>query len=222
MGRLARWPGVVLVMLASCKREAPPSPSPMPLASALVGLEAPGVLEARIETTEGAVRCILDEAGTPRSVGMFVGLARGRAAFRDPATNAIVTRPYYDGLPVFRGIEDLMFQSGCPVGDGTGTPGYRIELEPHPDDAARLATPGALLLASYHPPPNREDPSPPPPGQVIGSQFVVAIGGLGHLAGKVTVIGACQDLATVATIARVAAKRERPVTVTRIMIERRP
>lgn len=152
---------------------------------------------------------------------MFVGLARGLAPFRDPASHATVTRPFYDGQRVFRATEDLMMQSGCPIGDGTGTPGYRIEIEPHPDDELRLSRPGALLLASYHAPPNREDPSPPPPGKVIGSQFVIALGDLHHLAGKVTVLGACRDLPTVAAIARTVSSKQRPVTLTQVTIARR-
>lgn len=190
--------------LAACKREPPPGPTP--LASAIAGLDGPGPLEAQIVTTEGTVRCTLDEAKTPRSVGMFVGLAR---------------RHFYDGLSVFRATDGVMFQSGCPNGDGTGTPGYRIELEPHADDEARLSRAGVLLLASYHAPPNREDPAPPPPGQVIGSQFVIALGDMHHLAGHVTVLGACVDLPTVRAITHAAATKPRAVSVTRITIARR-
>jgi len=201
---------------------------PPSIEAALEGLAAEGELTAFIETSEDPahpIRCTLDPARSPRGVALFAGLARGRAAWRDPRAAAIVQgRRYYDGLLVFRAIPNLMIQSGCPAGDGTGHPGFRIEVESHPDDAVRLAKPGALLLAAYHPAPNREDPTPPPPGQVIGSQFVITLGDMKHLASKVTVIGACRerDLEHVSRIAEAVASAAHAVTITRVGIEVTP
>lgn len=95
-----------------------------------------------------------------------------------------------------------MVQTGCPKNDGTGTPGYRIAVEAHAEDRERLARPGALFLARYRPPPDRPDPAPPPPGDVIGTQLVVGLVDMSHLAGQVTVLGACQDLDVVGSISR--------------------
>jgi cyclophilin family peptidyl-prolyl cis-trans isomerase len=125
----------------------------------------------------------------------------------------------YRDLAFFRAIPDALVQSGCPIGDGTGHPGYRLAVESSADDARRLARPGALLLARYHPAPNRIDPAPPPPGHVIGSQFVIALTDMRHLAGDVTVIGACSDLERVRAIASVVAAGERRVELTRVAIE---
>jgi peptidyl-prolyl cis-trans isomerase A (cyclophilin A) len=189
-----------------------------PVASAvLAGLPAKGV-RVRLETSEGTIHCELEPAGAPNAVALFVGLATGRASWLDVRANAIVTRPMYRQLTFFRAVPNAFVQSGCPLDNGTGTPGYRITIEPTPDDARRLARPGALLLASYHAPPNRVDPSPPPPGRIIGSQFVIGLGDLSHMAGRVSVLGSCVDLDRVRAIAaKVAARRQ--VQLERVLIE---
>jgi peptidyl-prolyl cis-trans isomerase A (cyclophilin A) len=176
-----------------------------------------GPVAVEIETTAGTFHCTVEPSHAPRAAAMFVGLATGRAPFVDPATSRVVRLHYYDGLSVFRAIDGAMIQSGCPLGNGTGTPGYRIAVEARDDDRARLARPGALALARYNPPPNRPDPRPPPAGEVIGSQFIVTVNDMSHLAGQVTVLGQCTELDVVAKIARVVGRREQPVTVLRVV-----
>jgi hypothetical protein len=66
----------------------------------------------------------------------------------------------------------------------------------HPTDET------APQSARYRPAPNRVDPEPPPPGDVIGSQFLITLADMSHLAGQVSVIGACEDLTIVTRIAR--------------------
>jgi peptidyl-prolyl cis-trans isomerase A (cyclophilin A) len=172
------------------------------LTQALEGLPARAALVASLNTSEGVVHCTLATARTPRGVAMFVALARGRATWRDKRSGQLTHQPMYRDLPFFRAIANAMVQSGCPIGNGTGHPGYRIPVESSADDAARLRRPGALILARYQPAPNRADPEPPPPGHVIGSQFVITLTDMSHLAGKVSVIGECQDLPVVARIAQ--------------------
>jgi peptidyl-prolyl cis-trans isomerase A (cyclophilin A) len=188
---------------------------PVPLAD-----RAP--LAATLETTEGVVRCIIEPARAPRAAAMFVGFAQGTARWRDPATGRPAHRPLYQDLSVFRATPGVSMQTGCPVGDGTGHPGYRIPVETSDDDRARLARPGALLFARYNPAPNRVDPHPPPTGHVIGSQFVVSLTDMSHLAGEHTVLGTCSDLDVVARIAAVVASKERPVRLTAVRIDRGP
>ncbi len=148
----------------------------------------------RLDTTAGVVHCTVDPRGAPQAAASFVGLATGRTPFRDFASGKVVKRPYYDGLPFFRVVPSVLVQSGCPRGDGTGYPGYRFPVEARPDDEARLAAPGALVLARYTPPPGRTDPDPPGAGDVHGSQFAITLGDMKHLAGTATVLGSCTDL----------------------------
>jgi cyclophilin family peptidyl-prolyl cis-trans isomerase len=106
-------------------------------------------IAVRLETTEGVVHCTLSPAGAPRGVAAFIGLATGRASFRDVRTGKLAKRPYYDGLAFFRAIPSVLVQSGCPRGDGTGHPGFRVPVEARAGDEASLRSPGVLVLARY-------------------------------------------------------------------------
>lgn len=201
-----------LLALAACGKPAPGGPvGPPDPACALAGLERAAV-PFTLETTEGTVRCTLDAARAPRAAAMIVALAEGRAAFRD-RRGEVSRRPYFEDMSFFRAIAGGLLQTGCAVGDGSGHPGYRIEVESDPSDAARLKRPGALLLARYTAPPNRVDPHPPPPGQVIGTQLVIGLTDMSHLAGKVTVLGACEDLEVARRLADRVAHKERKETL---------
>jgi peptidyl-prolyl cis-trans isomerase A (cyclophilin A) len=181
---------------------------PPQIRDALRGFEN-GEIVATLETDEGAVDCRLDRHA-PRALALFIGLSTGRARWRDPASEKIVSRPLYDGRRFFRAIPGVLVQTGCPRDDGTGHPGYRIEVETDPGDAARLARPGQLVLARYTPPPGRTDPDPPPPGHVLGSQFGVTLTDMRHLAGQVGVLGTCENLDVVGRIAESVSRGGRP------------
>ena len=184
---------------------------PPALATVLAGLPAERPLRVELVTDRGIIPCQLDPERTPLASAMFVGFALGRAAWRDPKTNKITERAMYRDLPFVRGIPGLLIQAGDPVGNATGQPGYRIPVEADDADPGRLAVPGALALARYTPPPNRIDPAPPPEGHVIGSQFVVLLTNMAHLAGRVTVIGRCENLELAqATAEALAQGRSRP------------
>jgi cyclophilin family peptidyl-prolyl cis-trans isomerase len=191
----------------------PPTPE-----EALVGLPRDRAFPIAIETDLGPVHCELDPVRAPNAVALFVGLATGRASFLDPRTQAVVRRPMYRDLTFFRAVAGVMIQSGDPRDDATGTPGYRIAVERSHDDAQRLATAGALILARYQPPPNRADPSPPAPGQVLGSQFAVLLTAMPHLVGQVSVLGRCDDLERARAIAEDVASKRTPHRLLRVQI----
>jgi peptidyl-prolyl cis-trans isomerase A (cyclophilin A) len=81
------------------------------------------------ETDKGEIVCDLFDDDAPGTVESFVGLASGTKEFTDPKTGKKVKRPYYDGLTFHRVIKDFMIQGGCPLGSGSGGPGFTIKDE---------------------------------------------------------------------------------------------
>ena len=72
-------------------------------------------IQATITMEDGGIISIeLYPDLAPQSVRNFVYLARDG---------------YYDGLKFHRIIKDFMIQGGCPLGTGTGNPGYSIKGE---------------------------------------------------------------------------------------------
>jgi peptidyl-prolyl cis-trans isomerase A (cyclophilin A) len=82
-----------------------------------------------IQTTLGDIEVELFQSETPKTVANFIGLAEGTKEFEDSKTGKKVKRPYYDGLIFHRVIKSFMIQSGCPLGNGRGGPGYTFADE---------------------------------------------------------------------------------------------
>ena len=82
-----------------------------------------------MKTSMGDIELELFADAAPKTVANFIGLATGTKEWTDPRTNRKVKRPYYDGLVFHRVIKDFMIQGGCPLGTGTGSPGYKFEDE---------------------------------------------------------------------------------------------
>ena len=114
--------------------------------------------QATLHTSEGPIEIELFPEEVPKTVENFTKLA---------------SDGFYDGLSFHRVIPDFMIQGGCPVGDGTGGPGYTFEDETSGHPVAR----GALAMANAGPNTN-------------GSQFfIVTADACPWLDGKHTVFG---------------------------------
>ena len=71
-------------------------------------------ITAAMETSKGTINITLYPDQTPVTVASFANLA---------------AKNFYDGLNFHRVIPNFMIQGGCPLGTGSGDPGYRFEDE---------------------------------------------------------------------------------------------
>src|SRR6187200_1267356 len=136
---------------------------------------------AHFTTNQGSFVVKLFDDVAPRTVANFVGLAEGTKAWKDPVTGQSVNRPFYDGLTFHRVIDGFMIQGGCPLGTGTGGPGYRFADEFHPE--LMFSKPYLLAMANAGPGTN-------------GSQFFITLGPTPHLNRRHTIFGEVADQAS--------------------------
>ncbi|MFN3696071.1 MAG: peptidylprolyl isomerase [Pseudobdellovibrio sp.] len=104
---------------------------------------------AHFQTNKGNFKVKLFADKAPKTVENFVSLAEGTKEYTDPKTGQKMTKPFYDGLVFHRVIKDFMIQGGCPLGTGTGGPGYRFNDEFHPE--LKHNKPGLLSMANAGP-----------------------------------------------------------------------
>ncbi|HVN96076.1 MAG TPA: peptidylprolyl isomerase [Syntrophorhabdaceae bacterium] len=91
-------------------------------------------LTATITTNKGTIRLKLFPDKAPLTVLNFVNLSK---------------RGFYNGLTFHRVISDFMIQGGCPLGTGTGGPGYKFKDEFSPE--LRHDKQGVLSMANAGP-----------------------------------------------------------------------
>ena len=87
------------------------------------------IVNVLMKTSLGDIELELNREIAPLTVDNFVGLAMATKEFTDSQTRQLAKRHFYDGLIFHRVIRDFMIQGGCPVGTGTGGPGYTFADE---------------------------------------------------------------------------------------------
>lgn len=118
--------------------------------------------QVEFETTMGKITLDLHPDNAPGHCKNIIGLAK---------------IGYYDGITFHRVIKGFVIQAGCPLGTGTGGPGYTI-------DAEFNATPhvtGTLSMARTN------DPNS------AGSQFFLCLGRTTNLDNQYTAFGQTAD-----------------------------
>jgi peptidyl-prolyl cis-trans isomerase B (cyclophilin B) len=123
---------------------------------------------AIMETSKGTINLELFDKDAPGTVKNFVDLAE---------------KGFYDGLSFHRVIDNFMVQGGCPLGTGTGGPGYQINCEINSNK--HLA--GTLSMAHAG-------------KNTGGSQFFICHSPQSHLDGVHTTFGKTEDMSVVNAI----------------------
>ena len=170
----------------------------------------PGVF-AQFVTSEGPFTVRLFDQEAPKTVENFVGLAEGTKEWTDPRTNEKVSTPYYNGVIFHRVINGFMVQTGDPLGQGIGGPGYKFKDEFHP--TLRHNKAGIVSMANSGPNTN-------------GGQFFITLGPTPHLDDRHSVFGeVVEGMEVVVKIGSTpTASQDRPVkdiAIQTITIERR-
>ncbi len=91
-------------------------------------------MKATMKTNKGDISLKLFAELAPVTVANFVNLAQ---------------RGFYNGLKFHRVIKEFMIQGGCPLGTGTGDPGYKFQDEF--DSQLKHDKPGMLSMANAGP-----------------------------------------------------------------------
>ncbi len=125
---------------------------------------------AIMETEKGTINLELFEQDAPKTVENFVKLSKDG---------------FYDDLSFHRVIPNFMVQGGCPLGTGTGGPGYKIKCEINPNKHQA----GSLSMAHAG-------------KDTGGSQFFICHEAQPHLDGIHTVFGKTEDMDVVNAIAK--------------------
>lgn len=101
---------------------------------------------------------------------------------------------FYDGLTFHRVIPGFVIQGGCPEGNGTGGPGYKVEAEfnDYPHEA------GVLSMA------RAQDPNS------AGSQFFICLDKVPYLDNQYTVFGKTSDAASLDVVKEIGATKTGP------------
>ncbi len=137
-----------------------------------------------VKTSEGEFKISLKPDIAPKNVENFIDLALGQKEFVDVRTGKKVKRPFYTGLNCHRVLKSVLLQCGCPFGNGTGGPGFRIRDER--STAMKFDRPGVVAMALARAP---DKNGLGYEANSAGSQFFISLAPLPDFAGQFTVIG---------------------------------
>ena len=133
---------------------------------------------ATLKTNRGDIVVQLFGNHAPKTVQNFVGLAEGTQEYSVAQTGKKTGDRFYDGLTFHRIIPNFMIQGGCPLGTGTGGPGYTFKDEFHPE--LSFDRPYLLAMANAGPGTN-------------GSQFFIPTAKTDWLNNRHTIFGEVAD-----------------------------
>ena len=126
---------------------------------------------AEINTSLGTMVIQLNYKETPVTVANFIALSKGN---HPDVKQQFKEKKFYNGLIFHRVMDKFMIQGGCPIGNGSGNPGYTFDDEINPNLKHDKA--GILSMANSGPATN-------------GSQFFITEVPTPWLDGKHTVFG---------------------------------
>jgi len=129
--------------------------------------DLPEGLFARLVTSKGDIVVALQYKEAPLTVCNFVGLAEGRL-------DASKGKRFFDGLAFHRVEPGFVIQTGDPMGNGTGGPGYEFPNEISSD--LKYDSEGVVGMANAGPNTN-------------GSQFFITMKATPQLDGGYTIFG---------------------------------
>ncbi len=148
---------------------------------------------AKVETNLGTVIFRLRPDWAPMHVTSFAYLAR---------------LGYFDGTPLYKVYRAARAEGGCPLGTGTGGPGYYLPLETTPD--VKFDRRGLLASITY---------------DLDGSRFAVFFAPAEYLNGKLTIYGELEAgkdaLDAIEAVGTPSGSSNVPVTVKAVTVEAR-
>lgn len=201
------FPPPVPAVVAANQAAGDPHVGRFPYEEAVAGLPEGPVLRATIDTDAGVVHCRLDPGSAPIAVASFVGLARGLRAYQLAEGGPWERGRFYDGLPFHRAVPGQFVQTGRR--GERESPGFHLQDEMSMGHAFDRI--GLLALANSGAP------------HSSSAQFFITTAALGHLNGKHTIFGTCDDEDVVRELERrVLAEPATPPKIRSISVTRGP
>lgn len=168
-----------------------------------------GQLLATISTTRGNVIVTLHFDKTPQTVANFITLARATRNTINPATGAVIRKPFYVGEKFYKVLNDpsgRLAQTGSGTGTTSGGPGYMFR-----DEFDATLPHGPYILAMEN------DGTPHTNGSQI---YFTGVNGFPDDVGKNTVFGSVTDSASRGVINSILTAGNNATTINSVTFQR--